>query len=73
MLHPFEVSVVSNVPASKVVIARRGTIERAEQQAAALRKAIGTYHRDDVPTVLIRDLRDAPSLGDEGSSDADAD
>jgi hypothetical protein len=57
MRHPFQVVIVAN-DGSETVIAKRSTIDRANEQAQSLRDAIGNYNRDGVPAVKVIDLRE---------------
>lgn len=63
MRHPFQVSIVSN--GVSIVIAKRSTRERAQEQADAIADAIGNYNRAGVPGVVVTDLREtAPQDSD---------
>jgi hypothetical protein len=59
MRHPFQVSIVAN--GNTIIVAKRSTRERADDQATAIRDAIGNYNRDGVPAVTVTDLRETPA------------
>lgn len=65
MRHPFQVSIVADSQSSVIIVAKRSTRERADEQAQAIRDAIGNYNRDGVPTVVVTDLREMPASTDQ--------
>jgi hypothetical protein len=58
MRHPYRVSIVATAGNSIVTVAKRSTLEKANAQAAELRKAIGTFNREGIPLVHVTDLRE---------------
>jgi hypothetical protein len=61
MRHPFQVSIVADSQSSVIIVAKRSTRERADEQASSIRDAIGNYNRDGIPSVVVTDLRELPA------------